>query len=152
MPSSLRKELLRDCARSIGKEPSEFFNTLYTGSRESLWLLSKDLDVVWHSDNAGEVIGLGGEYIGSPFVVHIPQIKEVIGAMKGSPIEVKGTVQGINNKEYEVVCYPLSTEGQITGYIVTLSEGFKVRLTQFLDKQKVREDNLCQIVSSLPQL
>jgi len=149
MPNPLRKTLLRECAREFDREPSDFFNALYAGSNTTVWLVSRELEVVWHSDNANEIMGIEESLLGLSYDKYLPSLAGVITSLSALPVEYRGTIHSACGKEFEIVCYPLSADGATTGYVVTLSEGFKAKLTQFLERQKLREERLCQIVSSV---
>jgi len=153
MIETLRKDLLRTCTKDMDKEPSEVINKVLDGSGKSIWLLSPQLDVLWHSDNTPQITGRGGSYLGYDYEFQMSGLRDFISDMCLDQREKRKAIfkQGI--KEYEIICDPIVTEGQIQGYIVTLSEGLRSKLAQFLEKQRVREHNLCQIAvhsKSLP--
>ena len=135
------KDSLREYARSLGSEPSEFINTLTAATGKSIWLLTESLEPVWCSINSKEFIssdGLGGcSYLVYPSPV-TESIKECVIRGDISPQSLK-----INGKEYEVVCCPLDKEDLSKGYVVIASEGIRTKLTHILssitDRQKIRE-------------
>ncbi len=149
---NLRKDLLRSCSKDMNKEPSDLINTILQDSGKTVWLLSPDFNVLWHSDNIEEVTGRSGSYYGGDYEYQMPQLRAFIESLcEGSYSKCSSVFkQGI--REYEVVAHPIVTEGQVTGYVVTLTEGFKAKLRKLIEKQKVRENKLCQISGSLPQL
>ena len=137
---------LRDYARNMDSEPSEFLNMLSEVTGKAVWLLSEDLEVKWHSDYTEILFQISGQYDGQNYCKLLPDFKGILEKIKENQEPCKGVYKN-QGKEYEIACYPIEKDGKTKGYIVTLSNGIKSQLCKFIEKQKqrekLREKDLC---------
>ena len=130
---------LRQYARDIGSEPSDFINTLSDALGQSIWLCNGDFDIVWGSSNTGDIIPPRGLQEGSEPSID-PSLREFL---KGLSTDTGCTIhKGVfkdGDVELGVTVLPVVKGCVAMGFIVTVAEGIGAKLIELTQRQKERE-------------
>ena len=141
-------DTLREYAKGVGAEPSSFINALSDSTGKALWLLDKELIVVWHSDNTNALTACVGPMCGLEYAERMPELPEVFREVCTNKTTTSSFISG--GREYEVISHPINTkDGVAGGYIVTLSKGYKTRLSKLLEKNEKRNNDICSVQQTL---
>jgi hypothetical protein len=139
-----REDIVRNYARNLDKEPSEFINMLSSETQRAVWLLTEDLEVVWYSDYTYTLTDCLAGFRGFDYNLQMPNMTEFLRelASTGAPTS---SVYHSKDGDYDVMCYPMSKDDGPVGYTVTLSKGIKSKLSRLYNSSKGRKEKLCSL-------
>lgn len=135
------KDSLREYTKGMECEPCEILNFICSESDKAVWLLDKDMDVLWTNPLTEELFGKGF-YKGECYTRILPNLKTLIQESQDKP----SFSYDINGQEYSLHLYPLKDDKENhSGWVLTFTRSIRNRIKSLLNKQKKREELLCSI-------
>jgi hypothetical protein len=133
---------LRQYARDIGSEPSDFINTLSEALGQSIWLCNEDFDIVWNSSNTNDILLTDNLQDVSEHTIS-DSLRKSLKSINYSECGIHKGVFKEGGVELGFTVLPVTKENTTMGYIVTVAEGIGAKLTGLLERQRKRE-KLCR--------
>lgn len=132
------KNTLREYAKSIGSEPSDFINSIADALGQSVLLCNEDFDIVWGSHRTDDILPHRGIQEGAGYFMS-EDLKKYLRDLSKSGCGVKKGIYRGAMGDWCLTLLPVSNDNIPVGYVVTIAEGIDSRLAGLLERQKKRE-------------